>query len=216
MYSAQLIKHLNQPRRKGDLPEPDTQGEARYPPCGDWLRLTMCIQDGRLTDTGFTAGGCGAAKAAGSAMAEHLLQKTVEEARNITAFEIDTILGGLPPSKRHAIWMVLECLHHALGPRTTTATVIESNPTTEMEQKRMSEQDTQTNAEPSKEHARFAGLEEAEQEDSPPPLPFQRNTPASLSQPMTGHPRGVPVSMKFQTPSTRQSIDHRSHNKEER
>ncbi|MEW6284567.1 MAG: hypothetical protein AB1758_38495, partial [Candidatus Eremiobacterota bacterium] len=52
-----------------------------------------------------------------SAACWHLTSKTVEEARNLTAFELDRILGGLPPSKRHALWMVLECLHKALGPR---------------------------------------------------------------------------------------------------
>lgn len=117
MYSAQVMDHFQNPRHKGDLPAPDAVGEARYPRCGDKLRLTFQIQDGRLAAVGFTAFGCGPAKAAGSLVAEHLSGKTVEEARNLTAFDLDRLLGGLPPSKRHAILMVLECLHDALGPR---------------------------------------------------------------------------------------------------
>ena len=118
MYSPELLDHFHHPRHHGDLPDPDAQGEARYPPCGDRLRLTMTIQKGRLTAVGFTAFGCGAAKAAGSAATVLLQGKTLEQARNLTAYELDTALGGLPPAKRHALWMVLECLHEALGPRT--------------------------------------------------------------------------------------------------
>lgn len=120
MYSAKLLEHFHRPRHAGDLPEPHAQGEARYPPCGDRLRLTMHIAEDRITRVGFTAFGCGAAKAAGSAAAVLLHGKTVDEARNLSVFAIDDALGGLPPAKRHALWMVLECLHEALGPRTPT------------------------------------------------------------------------------------------------
>jgi len=118
VYSPKLLEHFHHPRHRRELDNPDAQGEARYPPCGDRLRLTMRIEEGRLTALGFTAFGCGAAKAAGSAATELLLGKTVDEARNLSVFAVDDALGGLPPAKRHALWMVLECLHEALGPRT--------------------------------------------------------------------------------------------------
>lgn len=120
MYSKSVMDHYLHPRCRGDLAEPDATGEAEYHRCGDRLRLTFQIQEGRLAAVGFTAIGCGPAKAAGSATAEYLTGKTVEEARNVSAFALDELLGGLPISKRHALLMVLQCIHQALGPRQTT------------------------------------------------------------------------------------------------
>lgn len=119
MYSPVLLDHLQHPRHKGDLASPTSTGEARYAPCGDRLRLTFLIEQDRLVNAGFTAYGCAAVKAAGSAVAELVADMSVEEARSLTAFDLDRLLGGLPPSKRHALLMVLECLHQALGPRQT-------------------------------------------------------------------------------------------------
>lgn len=123
MYSQQLLDHLQHPRHKGDLAEADATGEAYYQPCGDSLRLTMRVQDGHVASVGFTAFGCPAAKAAGSAASELLLGKSVEEARSLDAFELDKALGGVPPAKRHALLMVLQCLHQALGPRPASSSM---------------------------------------------------------------------------------------------
>lgn len=119
MYSPLLLDHLQHPRHKGDLASPTSAGEARYAPCGDRLRLTFLIEQGRLMNAGFTAYGCAAVKPAGSAVAELVAGMSVEEARALTAFDLDRLLGGLPSSKRHALLMVLECLHQAFGPRQT-------------------------------------------------------------------------------------------------
>lgn len=117
MYSPLLLDHLQSPRHKGDLVSPDVRGEARYRPCGDGLRLTMSLLDDRIVEIGFSAFGCPFAQAAGSAAAALLSGMDVEMARNLSAYDLDQALGGVPPSKRHAILMVLECLYQALGPR---------------------------------------------------------------------------------------------------
>lgn len=116
-YSERLIDHLKNPKHKGDLPAPSVVGESRYPPCGDKLRLSIRTERDLLAEVGFVAFGCAAAQAAGSAAAANLTGKSLEEARQVTAFEIDDWLGGVPIAKRHAILMVLECIHNAIGPR---------------------------------------------------------------------------------------------------
>lgn len=93
-------------------------GEARYHPCGDWLRIEVRVEGARIQAVGFDATGCGVAVAAGSACSELLLKiEDVVAARNITAFDLDRALGGVPPQKRHAILMALECVAGALGSR---------------------------------------------------------------------------------------------------
>lgn len=82
------------------------------------MRLQVRLEEGRIREAAFDATGCGAAVAAGSAGTELLVGREVAEARGLTAFDLDRALGGVPPQKRHALLMFLECLAGALGPRT--------------------------------------------------------------------------------------------------
>lgn len=81
------------------------------------MRLELKVTEGRVAEARFQARGCGAAVAAGSAGVDLVIGRQEVEARALTAFELDRSLGGLPPQKRHALLMFLECLAGALGPR---------------------------------------------------------------------------------------------------
>ena len=98
--------------------EPEAIGTARFDRCGDTLRLEFRLEQGRVREVRFQATGCGAVKAAGSAATQLLAGRSVQEARHLSAFELDDHLGGVSPPKRHALWMVLECVAEAIGPRT--------------------------------------------------------------------------------------------------
>lgn len=117
MYSARLVDHAVHPRNQGSLPDANACGTARFDRCGDRMRLELRVEDGRVQEARCQAFGCGAAVAAGSAATELLKGRTVEEARALSAFELDDALGGVPAPKRHALLMVLQCLAEALGPR---------------------------------------------------------------------------------------------------
>lgn len=117
MYSPRLMDHFLHPRHRRPLPRATATGSARYELCGDRLKLYVRVEEGRVVEASFEAAGCGAAVAAGSAAVEWLQGRPVEEARALTAFELDRALGGVPPVKRHALLMVLEALAEALGPR---------------------------------------------------------------------------------------------------
>ena len=81
------------------------------------MRLEFLVADGRVREVRGQTFGCGAAVAAASVATELLRGLTVTEARNLDAFQLDRALGGVPPAKRHALLMVLQCLAEALGPR---------------------------------------------------------------------------------------------------
>ena len=117
MYSQQLLDHATHPRNTGPLPGATHVGEARYERCGDRIRLEFLVADGRVREVRAQAYGCGAAVAAASVATELLQGLTVAEARSLDAFRFDAALGGLPPAKRHALLLVLQCLAEALGPR---------------------------------------------------------------------------------------------------
>ena len=99
---------------------PDATGEARYHRCGDKMCLMFRLEADRIAEVRFTAFGCGPAKAAASVATTLLTGLSIDEARQISAFQLHDELGGLPTSKRHALLMVLECVAEALGPRTNS------------------------------------------------------------------------------------------------
>jgi tRNA-specific 2-thiouridylase len=114
-----LIHHMEQPVGRGHIPKDARTGAAGGAACGDLIRISLatdpCSPDGRISDAGFDAGGCGAAIAAGSATIDLIRNRSLLEAARIGAREIAEELGGLSPSKFHAAELAADALHRALG-----------------------------------------------------------------------------------------------------
>lgn len=114
MYSETVKDHALNPRNRREMTTADTVGEAKYPCCGDKVKLYLRFEVDTIREATFTASACGPAIAAASLATTLLLGRTIDEARNLGAFELAQALPGLPASKRHSILLVLECLHEAL------------------------------------------------------------------------------------------------------
>ncbi|MEE8111082.1 MAG: iron-sulfur cluster assembly scaffold protein [bacterium] len=112
--SPQLIDHLTNPRNPGELEEADAAVSVTNPVCGDELKLSLKVEDGRIGDVRFKAYGCAAALAASSLLTEMVKGKTLEEARAITRQDISEGLGGLPRHKAHAGDLAEDALNEAL------------------------------------------------------------------------------------------------------
>ena len=89
--------------------------EETNPVCGDRLRLSLRIRNGRIQAARFLAYGCPPTLACGSALTEMIEGLTVEEARRLTRDELVTAVGGLPTRKHHAAALAIETLHSALA-----------------------------------------------------------------------------------------------------
>ena len=113
-YSATFKDHLAHPRNVGTLADADASAELTNPACGDRLRLTLSIREGRITAARFLAYGCPPTLACGSALTEMLEGITTDEATRITRQQIIQALGGLPARKTHAAALAIETLHAAL------------------------------------------------------------------------------------------------------
>jgi NifU-like protein involved in Fe-S cluster formation len=111
------MDHFHSPRNEGELAGANARGESSYPPCGDHLVLELRLAEGRVAEAGYRCRGCGVVLAAASAGTELILGRPVAEARTLTAFELDEALGQVPPPKRHALLLFLDCLAQALGAR---------------------------------------------------------------------------------------------------
>ena len=102
MYSDRLLDHFQHPRNAGELQPPATTIEVLNPACGDILRLSALIEDGRITRAAFKTRGCTASIAASSALNELITGRTIAELAKITREMIEDAVGGLSPESQHA------------------------------------------------------------------------------------------------------------------
>jgi nitrogen fixation protein NifU and related proteins len=115
MYSAQVLDHFQDPRNSGSVADPDAAAQLDNPACGDVLKLTLRIDDSRITEIRFLAKGCVPAIACGSALTELVQGRTVAEARVLKRQELVDAVGGLPEASSHASHLAMDTLTKALG-----------------------------------------------------------------------------------------------------
>ena len=92
-YQESILDHYHNPRHWGAVADADIDHEENNPLCGDRLRLTMKVEDGKIVDLGWEGAGCAISQAAASMLGEILIDKTLEEAQAITKQDILDMLG---------------------------------------------------------------------------------------------------------------------------
>ena len=102
MYPERLIEHFQNPRNVGELPPPAVTVEVSNPICGDILRLSVRIEQGRVAECRYKTRGCTASIAAGSALTEWMLGKSRAELELLKPETVETSVGGLIPESKHA------------------------------------------------------------------------------------------------------------------
>jgi nitrogen fixation protein NifU and related proteins len=113
-YSERFKDHITHPRHAGELTDANAVAEQTNPVCGDRLRLSLRIRDGRIEAARFLAYGCPPTLACGSALADIIEGMNIENAIRLTRTEIMNALGGLPARKQHAAALAIETLRMAI------------------------------------------------------------------------------------------------------
>src|SRR5437667_10578564 len=114
LYNPTVMDHFMNPRNMGDLKDADGVGEVGAAACGDIMKISLKITDGRIEDARFKTFGCGSAIASSSMATELIKGRTVEQALNFSNQEVVEALGGLPPVKIHCSVLAEEALKAAL------------------------------------------------------------------------------------------------------
>jgi nitrogen fixation NifU-like protein len=110
IVSPELIEHFRNPRNVGELGPPAITVEVSNPICGDILRLSALIEDGRVARAGFKVRGCTASIAAGSALTELVTGLDRDELRKLTAADVDQAVGGLSNESKHAAVLCVDAV----------------------------------------------------------------------------------------------------------
>ena len=114
MYSSQVLDHFQNPRNTGEVAHPDASAQIENPACGDVLKLTLRIRQGRIEEIRFLAQGCVPAIACASLLTELVHGKTIDEAGRLRREELVQGLGGLPSASAHASHLAMDTLSSAI------------------------------------------------------------------------------------------------------
>ena len=102
MYSERLLDHFTNPRNVGELPQPAITVEVSNPACGDALRLSARFEGEVVAEARYKVRGCTASIAAGSALTEWMIGKSMLELAVFQPDAVEELLGGLPAASKHA------------------------------------------------------------------------------------------------------------------
>jgi len=113
-YTDAVMDHYEHPRNVGIVENANGVGVVGNPACGDVMKLTLRVEDGRIVDAKFKTFGCGAAIATSSMVTEMVKGKKVEEALEISNKAVAEALGGLPKVKMHCSVLAEDALKAAI------------------------------------------------------------------------------------------------------
>ncbi len=110
MYSPQVLDHFEHPRNVGEAEHPTASAQVENPACGDIMRLTVRVHDGRIEEVRYRAKGCVPAIACGSRLTEMIQGRSLAEARALRREQLVNSLGGLPKASAHAAHLAFDVL----------------------------------------------------------------------------------------------------------
>jgi nitrogen fixation NifU-like protein len=109
------LDHFEHPRNSGILEPADVSIQVENPACGDVLKLTANLADGRISEVRFLAKGCVPAIACGSALTELLIRKTLQQAATVSREDLLRELSSLPQASAHASHLAMDALAQLLA-----------------------------------------------------------------------------------------------------
>ena len=113
-YTEKVMDHFMNPRNVGVIENPDGYGKIGSPSCGAMMEIFSKIEDDVIRDVKFRTFGCASAIASSSVTTEMILDKTVEEALEVTNKAVVEALGGLPAAKVHCSVLAEEAIKSAI------------------------------------------------------------------------------------------------------
>jgi nitrogen fixation NifU-like protein len=114
MYSKEVLKRFKNPKNAGEIKNADVVAEVGNLKCGDVIKVSLEVKNGKIKDVKFMTYGCVSAIAASDMLCDLAKGKTLETAQKIKFKDILEKLGGLPPIKYHCSVMAVEALQKAL------------------------------------------------------------------------------------------------------
>ncbi len=112
-YSQVVMREYRNLTYFGILEHPDAVGVIKGP-CGDTMKITLKIVNGKIQDARFWADGCGATLASGNMLIKIIKGKKIQEANTVTKTKLIDALEGLPQEHNHCALLAVNTMHKAI------------------------------------------------------------------------------------------------------
>jgi Fe-S cluster assembly scaffold IscU len=115
-YHKNVLHHFKYPKNVGSFDKNDNNvgtGLVGAPACGDVMKLQIKVTDNVITEAVFKTFGCGSAIASSSLATKWILNKTLDDANEITNKDIASYLK-LPPVKLHCSMLAEDAIKAAI------------------------------------------------------------------------------------------------------
>jgi len=113
-YNELVIDHCTNPRNVGEIADADGFAHLGDSSCGDWMKLWITVDSGRIADIKFLSSGCAGAVATSSMTTVLAKGKTIEDAKKITDADVILALKGIPGREANCILSGTSALHEAI------------------------------------------------------------------------------------------------------
>ncbi|MBT7403072.1 iron-sulfur cluster assembly scaffold protein [Candidatus Woesearchaeota archaeon] len=114
MYSEKVKQRFMNPKRRGEVKNPDAKVLVQSEICGDEMEISFKVKNGKITECKFQTFGCAASTATSDMLCELAEGKTIEEAEHLTREDVIHGLGDLPAVKLHCSDLATKALKAAI------------------------------------------------------------------------------------------------------
>jgi nitrogen fixation protein NifU and related proteins len=115
LYRDYILEHYRRPHNFGVLETPSATYEGANPLCGDRITMQLTVDDGVVTDVGFTGRGCAISQASASLLTDEIRGKTLDEVTRFAATDLLDLLGiEISPARLKCAMLSFDSLQHLL------------------------------------------------------------------------------------------------------
>jgi nitrogen fixation protein NifU and related proteins len=115
LYREIILEHWQHPQNFGVIKNADFDIKEKNPLCGDEIRLTGKIENGKLTRIAFSGEGCAISRASASLFTEEIKGKDLEKIKKIKGEDVLELLGiELTPARIKCALLVYQTLQKGL------------------------------------------------------------------------------------------------------
>lgn len=93
LYRQVIMDHYKNPRNKGIIEDETLTVDMNNPTCGDRIRLTLKVVDGKVSDAKFEGEGCSISMSSASMMTQAIKGNLIEDALKLSQTFSDMMQG---------------------------------------------------------------------------------------------------------------------------
>ncbi|HLC76117.1 MAG TPA: iron-sulfur cluster assembly scaffold protein [Candidatus Peribacterales bacterium] len=115
IYAENILDHFRSPRHAGILADATVVHEEKNLSCGDELKLSLLLENGKVMQIGWEGTGCAISQSSMSILSEELIGKNEEDVLALTKNDVYKLLGvPIGPRRFKCALMSLHTMKNAI------------------------------------------------------------------------------------------------------